>query len=163
MIPVRGLPKTVSGKLDRLHVRHWIENMTNETLALLNRSNTSNEDVELPKSPAETLLQRVWAEVLNIDASRIGMQSSFFQLGGDSISAMGVVSRCRAAGASLSVKTLMTSKTIARTAEQIVFIHKAQEQAYEAAVLYPTIHNWIEWSLQERTAVMIAEEPIDRE
>ena len=43
------------------------------------------------------------------------------------------------------------------------FIHNAQEQAYEAAVLYPTIHDWIEWSLQERTAVMIAEEPIDRE
>ncbi|MGA8008990.1 MAG: condensation domain-containing protein, partial [Thiomonas sp.] len=47
-------------------------------------------------SPTEDTLTAVWAELLNLPAAHIGLQDNFFDLGGDSLSAMQVISQMHA-------------------------------------------------------------------
>ena len=56
-----------------------------------------------PTTQVEQQMQRIWAQVLNIDPATIGLDDSFFQLGGDSIAAMKVVSEARKVGVELAV------------------------------------------------------------
>lgn len=46
-----------------------------------------------PRTPTETLLARIWAEILRLD--QVGIQDNFFELGGDSLLATQVLSRVR--------------------------------------------------------------------
>ncbi|KAG9375632.1 hypothetical protein A1F94_013770 [Pyrenophora tritici-repentis] len=46
-----------------------------------------------PSTDKEKAMQQLWAQVLNIDADSIGLDDSFFRLGGDSIAAMKLVGR----------------------------------------------------------------------
>jgi len=56
---------------------------------------------------AETLLQRLCGEALNIEGPRVQLESPFVQLGGDSLSAMRLVALCRAHGMSLTVRQVL--------------------------------------------------------
>ena len=56
-----------------------------------------------PTSDTERQMQRIWAEVLGLDAVTIGLDDNFFQLGGDSIAVMKVVEKARKAGIELAV------------------------------------------------------------
>lgn len=49
----------------------------------------------------------------------IGRNTSFFQLGGDSVSAVKAVSRCRKLGLEISVAQMISLQTIRRCAEVI--------------------------------------------
>ena len=125
-IPVNDLPKTASGKLDRRQIQRWVADLDRPTVDQLANLADPDSD-ESPQTSNERHLQQVWADVLNIiPKERIGRNTSFFNLGGDSISGMHVVSRCRAAGASITVQALMRSKTLARTAEQMHFARFTQ-------------------------------------
>lgn len=55
----------------------------------------------------ERELQSLWARVLNIKASTIGLDSSFFRLGGDSITTMRLLSECGKKGLCLSVSDVL--------------------------------------------------------
>ncbi|KFZ06900.1 hypothetical protein V502_09885, partial [Pseudogymnoascus sp. VKM F-4520 (FW-2644)] len=48
-------------------------------------------------------MQQLWAHALNISTESIGLDDSFFRLGGDSIAAMKLVGEARRAGLQLSV------------------------------------------------------------
>jgi amino acid adenylation domain-containing protein/non-ribosomal peptide synthase protein (TIGR01720 family) len=67
-----------------------------------------------PAGPTETALAEIWADVLGLD--RVGTQDNFFDLGGDSILSIQVVSRARQAGLGMSTKDLFTHQTIAALA-----------------------------------------------
>ena len=72
--------------------------------------------IELPSTEAELSLAMIWSKLLNADLSSIGLQTSFFELGGDSISGMQLVSRCRAQGWSLNSKSIFKLSTLKRIA-----------------------------------------------
>lgn len=76
------VPLTANGKTDRRAL----------PAPDLERSGT----VKPPRTPRETVLCQVFADALDIDA--VGVDEDFFALGGDSIVAIRVVSRLRAAG-----------------------------------------------------------------
>ncbi|GAT19399.1 nonribosomal peptide synthase [Aspergillus luchuensis] len=67
---------------------------------------------ELPSSLAEQQMQVLWAVVLQISAADIGANDSFFQLGGDSIAAMRLVSAARAAGISLTMAQIFQQPSL---------------------------------------------------
>ncbi len=46
-------------------------------------------------------MQQLWAKVLRIEPESIGLDDSFFRLGGDSIGAMKLVGKARQAGLQL--------------------------------------------------------------
>ncbi|WP_253267541.1 non-ribosomal peptide synthetase, partial [Streptomyces sp. NL15-2K] len=68
-----------------------------------------------PRTAAEETLAAIWAEVLGVP--RPSVHDNFFDLGGDSISSLKVVSRIRTAlGAALSPRVLFDEPTVARLA-----------------------------------------------
>ncbi len=77
-----ALPLTPNGKLDRKALPS-VE---------VNRATVSGEFVA-PRTPAEATVAGIWCEVLGL--KQVGIQDSFFELGGDSLLAIQVVSRLR--------------------------------------------------------------------
>ncbi|WP_307826862.1 AMP-binding protein [Streptomyces pactum] len=96
-----ALPLTPNGKLDRA--------------ALPAPGFHGAEGSRAPRTPLETLLCEVFAEVLGADA--VGIDDSFFELGGDSIVSIQLVARARAAGLVLAVNDVFEHKTVAGLAQ----------------------------------------------
>ncbi|MCP4658874.1 MAG: AMP-binding protein, partial [bacterium] len=72
-----------------------------------------------PRSSAEEELARIWTEVLGYGVpgrERVGVNDSFFELGGDSILSIRVVSRAREVGLQLTPRDLFRHPTIAELA-----------------------------------------------
>ncbi|KAI1275329.1 hypothetical protein F5Y07DRAFT_409348 [Xylaria sp. FL0933] len=111
-LPLNRLPLTRSGKLDRRQIR--------EACGLLSLDRIYEYSAEAkvakraPSTSIERTLQRIWAQVLNVEASSIGVDDNWMRLGGDSIQAMRVVTQCAAAGLRTSVAAIFHGKTIAQ-------------------------------------------------
>ncbi|MFF9690842.1 amino acid adenylation domain-containing protein [Streptomyces sp. NPDC014623] len=100
------LPLTPNGKLDNraLPAPEW----------------TATAGGDAPTTPAETALAGLFAEVLGLPSA--GVHDSFFELGGDSIVAIQLVSRAREAGLAITPRDVFRQRTVeglARTAGQV--------------------------------------------
>src|SRR6202011_1471554 len=67
-----------------------------------------------PATAVEEILAGVYAQVLGLQ--RVGVDDSFFDLGGDSILSMQVVARARAAGVLCRPRDVFVEQTVARLA-----------------------------------------------
>ncbi|KAI9146784.1 peptide synthetase [Paramyrothecium foliicola] len=65
----------------------------------------------------ERKLQEIWASVLDLDPSIVGMENNFFHLGGDSVAAMKLAAAARASGWNISVSNILQFPTIAQQLE----------------------------------------------
>ena len=74
-------------------------------------------NVEALETDSQRVIAQVWAETLSVSVDLIGRNTSFFQLGGDSVSAVKAVSRCRKLGFEISVAQLVSLQTVRRCAE----------------------------------------------
>ncbi|MBL1100668.1 non-ribosomal peptide synthase/polyketide synthase [Streptomyces coffeae] len=103
-VPLDALPLTANGKLDR------------KALPAPGADGFATRGERIaPRTPAERTVAGVWAEVLG--AGEVGAEDNFFALGGDSILAIRVASRLRAAfGAEVSPRVLFTHATVAALA-----------------------------------------------
>jgi hypothetical protein len=71
-----------------------------------------------PRTAAEELVARVWAEVLGI--ARVGALDDFFDLGGHSLLALRVIARLSAAaGTELTIQSFFADTTVAGVAAEI--------------------------------------------
>ncbi|KAK1759075.1 non-ribosomal peptide synthetase [Echria macrotheca] len=123
-IVLESMPVVVSGKLDRQRVTKWLAGMDHETFETVTQRFTSSEttDVESELTKPVKMLREVWAEELRVPLDRVTTDRTFMSLGGDSIRAMGIVSRARRAGLSVTVRDVLGSKSIvhlARVAKQL--------------------------------------------
>ena len=100
VVVLDALPLTVNGKLD--------------TRALPAPEYADAERYRAPASAIEEVLAGIYAEVLGLD--RVGVDDSFFELGGDSILSMQVVARARAAGLTCRPRDVFVEQTVARLA-----------------------------------------------
>ncbi|CAA9959606.1 hypothetical protein P3342_004871 [Pyrenophora teres f. teres] len=66
-----------------------------------------------PATEAEQAMQQLWARVLGIEPESIGLDDSFFRLGGDSIAAMKLVGEACRTGLQLSVADIFRHPTLA--------------------------------------------------
>ncbi|HTM84572.1 MAG TPA: AMP-binding protein, partial [Mycobacterium sp.] len=108
MVPVAvvvldALPLTVAGKLD--------------TRALPAPDYQDVDRYRAPSDAVEEILTGIYAEVLGLE--RVGVDDSFFDLGGDSISSMQVVARARAAGVLCRPRDIFVEQTVARLAQVV--------------------------------------------
>ncbi|RFU37226.1 amino acid adenylation domain-containing protein, partial [Actinomadura logoneensis] len=76
-----------------------------------------------PRTEAEKVLAGLFAEVLEVD--RVGLDDGFFDLGGDSIIAMRLVSRARAAGLALSPRDVFQRPTVDELAATVSVLDTA--------------------------------------
>ncbi|QQQ79078.1 amino acid adenylation domain-containing protein [Saccharothrix sp. 6-C] len=93
------------------------------------------------RTPQEEILCRVLAEVLGV--ASVGVDDSFFALGGDSISSIQVVSRARAAGlvvTSADVFQLRTPAAIAAVAEPVSAVAVVADDGVGEVELPPIAH-----------------------
>ena len=95
-----ALPLTVNGKLD--------------TRALPAPEYQDADHYRAPAHAVEEILSGIYAQVLGLE--RVGVDDSFFELGGDSILAMQVVARARAAGLVCRPRDIFVEQTVARLA-----------------------------------------------
>lgn len=94
------LPRTPQGKIDRR--------------ALPAPKSERAREAATPRTQAETTLSGIWAELLGRET--VGIRENFFELGGDSILALQVVARARAAGLSIAPRQLFQHQTIVELA-----------------------------------------------
>ncbi|MCB0186634.1 MAG: hypothetical protein KDE31_20345, partial [Caldilineaceae bacterium] len=67
-----------------------------------------------PNTPQETVLAAIWQAILQIE--QVGIHDNFFEVGGDSILAIQIISRARQAGLHFGVRELFQARTIAQLA-----------------------------------------------
>ncbi|MFI1919862.1 amino acid adenylation domain-containing protein [Nocardia sp. NPDC020380] len=98
IVGLAALPVNRAGKLDRKALP-----VPDETVAF-----------RAPRTDTETALAAAYAEVLGRD--RIGVDESFFALGGDSIMSILLVSRARSRGIAVTAQQVYEHRTVARLA-----------------------------------------------
>ncbi|KAK4618065.1 Nonribisomal peptide synthetase [Fulvia fulva] len=74
------------------------------------------ESLTPPSTADERLLQETWASVLDIPVDKIGKETSFISLGGDSITGMQDVSRCGKRGVLLKMSDMLRSRSLLQAA-----------------------------------------------
>ena len=100
VVVVEALPLTPNGKLD--------------TRALPAPEYQDVDRYRAPANAVEEILAGIYAQVLGVE--RVGVDESFFELGGDSILSMQVVARARAAGLVCRPRDIFVEQTVARLA-----------------------------------------------
>ncbi|MGV0804438.1 amino acid adenylation domain-containing protein [Mycolicibacterium setense] len=104
IVVLDALPLTVNGKLDK----H----------SLPAPEYTDTDQYRAPVTPTEEILAGIYAQVLGLD--RVGIDDSFFDLGGDSLSAMRLIAAVNASlDADVGVRALFDAPTVAQLAPQI--------------------------------------------
>ncbi|GEC05441.1 hypothetical protein SSP24_30960 [Streptomyces spinoverrucosus] len=97
VVPLDRFPQLANGKLDRA--------------ALPAPDFSALSSGRAPATPMEKALCAVFAEVLGLE--QVGVDDDFFTLGGDSIVAMQLVGRARAAGARITPRLVFRHRTVA--------------------------------------------------
>lgn len=137
-VPLSYVPMTPSGKIDRRRLCDCAAKLSREQLALCTASSLGGQ---APSNEVESTLCLVWAWALNIALESIGVEDSFFRLGGDSIAAMQVSAQSRAVGLVITVSDIFRCKTIA----QLAVIAKPEKQQISIST-DEQIDTWFELS-----------------
>ncbi|MFF5205888.1 amino acid adenylation domain-containing protein [Streptosporangium sp. NPDC000396] len=129
-VSLDALPLTVNGKLDRR--------------ALPAPTVVSGSPVRAPRGRREEILFGLFAELLG--ASEVGADDSFFELGGDSIVSIQLVSRARKAGLVFTPKDVFRCRTVAALAAVATWAEDTSVRIADDGVgelpLTPIIH-WL--------------------
>ena len=104
VVALDALPLTVNNKLD--------------TRALPAPEYRDVDNYRAPTDAVEAVLAGIYAQVLGLE--RVGVEESFFDLGGDSILSMQVVAQARAAGLTCRPRDIFVEQTVARLARVAV-------------------------------------------
>ncbi|KAI4194390.1 MAG: hypothetical protein LQ350_007785 [Teloschistes chrysophthalmus] len=119
-VPVNRIPLSPTGKTDRKRLKALGASLTTENLAQLR--GIENKPKRPPTTATEHQVRDLWAEILVTRPEKIGIDDNFVQLGGDSVSAIRLLSRSRDRGLVLDPKILLGSTStlsdLASTASQ---------------------------------------------
>ncbi|MFE7614804.1 amino acid adenylation domain-containing protein [Streptomyces sp. NPDC057496] len=122
MVPVAALPLNENGKVDRAALPPPDDLL-----------DPSAEPVP-PQNPQQEIIHGIWAEAL--ERERLGIDDTFFDLGGDSLRAMQIISRVRQAfGVDLEVRNLFDAPTVRGLARAVEEAIVAEVTAQSAADL----------------------------
>ncbi|RDW84209.1 uncharacterized protein DSM5745_04535 [Aspergillus mulundensis] len=116
-VVLEKLPLLISGKIDRKAIKAWVDNMSAETFRDIleyQEDGAGNGEIT-PGSTADTI-RGLWSEALVQPPETIQLGTSFFALGGDSIAAIRVVSEGKKLGLPLTVRGIITAKTLGNLA-----------------------------------------------
>jgi fengycin family lipopeptide synthetase B len=111
---VANFPLTSNGKLDR------------KALCATAVPDRSEGRCLAPRNPKEAVLCGIWQQVLGLE--KIGVRDNFFEIGGDSILAMQMVSRAKQAGLTVTPRQVLDHQTIEALAEAAGRFDNAQAE-----------------------------------
>ncbi|MGN9763533.1 phosphopantetheine-binding protein, partial [Streptomyces sp. SD31] len=101
-VTIDAVPLTTNGKLDH------------RALPAPDQAAYSGGQRVAPRTPVEERLAAVWAGVLDLE--EVGVEDSFFEVGGDSIRVVRLVGALRAAGYDVEVREVFEHRTVAALA-----------------------------------------------
>jgi amino acid adenylation domain-containing protein/non-ribosomal peptide synthase protein (TIGR01720 family) len=173
-VAIKRMPLTASGKLNRNVVKSWLDGMDSDTYTQVNEAMVAEEETDNtePKSPMESIIQKIYGQVLGISAEEVSnlesscriyngankckvhMGLSFLSLGGDSISAMQVMGQLREENITISIRDILRSKNIA----ELAAMAKTAEQA-DALVPIETVNTLFPLSPAQRMFFDLASDP----
>jgi thioesterase domain-containing protein/acyl carrier protein len=119
-----ALPRTASGKTDR------------QALPAPGRPyRDASRPATAPRTPTETAVAAVWAEVMRRDA--VDVHDHFYDLGGESLQAMRIMARIRKTfGVDIDLQSLLDAPTVAELAQAV------DERLGPRAASPPAEHDW---------------------
>nr|ADY16697.1 TqaA [Penicillium aethiopicum] len=109
-VQIQSMPLTVTGKIDRRRLRQEAEELRQDEL--LAWTGVVIAALEPPQTVHELLIHHLVVELLNLAPTQVGMEHNFFALGGDSVKAMKMVSRARAAGVELTATHIFAASNL---------------------------------------------------
>lgn len=121
------IPKNASGKLDRKAVRRF---MVSEGIQIADTKSQAATKLAKVETDREALVRKLWAAVLGVEAETIDRHDNFFDLGGDSISAMKVVATAKTEALDIRVLDIFENPVLF---EMAIVAKSLTTSAWEAA------------------------------
>jgi amino acid adenylation domain-containing protein/non-ribosomal peptide synthase protein (TIGR01720 family) len=140
-VVMEALPLTAHGKVDRAA----LPSPEGESVA-------AGGGRVAPRTEPERVLARIWSEVLGVP--EVGVHDNFFDLGGDSILIIQILSRAQKAGLRLTPRQMFEHQTVADLARvALAVIGSAAEQSLVAgaAPLAPVQRSFLEMDLEPKS------------
>ncbi|GAM86382.1 nonribosomal peptide synthetase [Dothideomycetidae sp. 11243] len=128
VLPMRSMPFSTAHKLDRKKLKEMVHSLSREQL--LEFSLASQEKVE-PTTDMEFKLRDVWALVLGMSADVIGKEDAFLSIGGDSISAIQLVTEARKQGVSITVSNIFQDSRLCSMADVAVELEGSDNASFD--------------------------------
>ncbi|MEP3224806.1 MAG: AMP-binding protein [Parasphingorhabdus sp.] len=97
LVPVSAIPRTDTGKIQRKQITKLYDN-AQPYQALAGKFERDGDKISAPLSPTEQNIANIWAEALGIE--NVTADDNFFDIGGDSLSAINLMLRAEQAGLS---------------------------------------------------------------
>ncbi|KAE8410745.1 tyrocidine synthetase 1 [Aspergillus pseudocaelatus] len=132
-IPVGTLPLLPSGKANRKKLVEWVNAMDSNELLQYSNIDAEAEFVD-PVTPEEMALQSLWAFLFHKETSEISTTSTFFAHGGDSITAINLVGKCKEAGHVLTVSDVLAFPLLQEMATRMRPVNKAVPKVDDVSV-----------------------------
>ncbi|KAJ1978204.1 hypothetical protein H4R34_003291 [Dimargaris verticillata] len=105
IVPLAALPLTRIGKVDR------------KALPRVDFDKLHHQDIMRPQTAMETALVGMLAKIMGLNEDQISTGSTFFQLGGNSLTAIRLVAKCQRQGFVLAMADINHTHTIAQLAK----------------------------------------------
>ncbi len=129
IVVLAALPLTLNGKVDL------------RALPPPEASREQQAEPEEPRTDAERKLAEVWCKVLGL--ARVGIHENFFNLGGDSVRSIQIISKAQEVGIALRTAQLFENPTIAQLAAAAGSeIASAEQGAVKGPVPLTPIQRW---------------------
>jgi non-ribosomal peptide synthase protein (TIGR01720 family) len=128
-VGLAGFPLNANGKLDRQALPAPESGVTGAVYVA-------------PRTATEQVLADIWAQVLDLE--QVGIEHNFFELGGDSILSIQMVSRARQAGLGLTTKDTFLHPTVASLASVVTPVGAAdvEEKPVVGTAPLTPIQHW---------------------
>jgi len=136
MMQIDKIPVTRNGKIDKR--------------ALPKIETKSESEYIAPRNEIEEKVACVFEEILNVE--QVGVKDKFFELGGDSIKAIRVVSKIREAGYDVSVKDILQKYTVEAIADSAVLAvarEYEQNEVTGTVITTPIFESFESWKFEK--------------
>jgi natural product biosynthesis luciferase-like monooxygenase protein/amino acid adenylation domain-containing protein/non-ribosomal peptide synthase protein (TIGR01720 family) len=129
-VELESIPRTRRGKVD------------SGALRLPERQLERNKGYVAPRTELEERLARVWSQVLGVE--RVGVDDDFFELGGDSILTIQIITRAGREGIELSPRQVFQNPTVGRLAAvaNTRLVVRAEQGPVTGPVALSPIQRW---------------------
>ena len=160
-LPVTEFPLLPSGKIDRKLLLELIETIDSNLLAQFQEAMSPTSLIQQHTCAAannkEAVLQQAWGSVFEKDPRQISTSAAFYTLGGDSITAINLVSACRRQGYRLNVADVLAQPTIQMQAKRLSPLQSHQN----TQVLNDPVHQYEDQAYAELMTEGIGPEDIE--
>lgn len=122
ILPLPSFPLLPSGKANRKELKERVQSLSQADLTPYpfdNVGGPQSADIIPVVSDEQMSLQQAWIEILQLPNDSFGLEASFLSLGGDSISAINLVSWLRRKGLSITVRDVLRFPLLGSMADHL--------------------------------------------